>query len=308
MEDARCAICGSAERVRIYEQKDRLHHVEGKFDLVRCLECKVHYLNPRPTIAELDRYYPQDYGPHRPRSDFRTFFQRFDAAFGYRKRCRAVTQRMHSGKLLDVGCGNGGFLAAMRDIGWDTLGVEINARAACIAERDLGLNIFNGDLLEAGLPHGHFDVITFWDVVEHLHEPLAYVAEARKLLKDDGLLVISTPDVGSVQARLFGKYWAGLDAPRHLCVFSRPALGAFLEKAGFEIVETAYFTGGYKVFQLSVGFVIDELIRSRKVREAIRCVLGMPVTRAALLPWFVALDLLDNGSVMTVFAKKDSRC
>ena len=141
--------------------------------------------------------------------------------------------------MLDVGCATGSFLDCMRKRGnWQISGVEVNQEAARYARERFSLDVFAGELLEANCPAHHFDVVTLWHVLEHLHSPLDTLMEISRILKDDGALFLSVPNSDSYDARVFGDCWIGLDPPRHLYTFSAKTLKRLLAEAGFETIDT----------------------------------------------------------------------
>jgi SAM-dependent methyltransferase len=136
------------------------------------------------------------------------------------------------GRLLDVGCGDGRRLGALRARGWQVEGQEIDRDAARSA-RASGFVVHVGSLPVLGLPDRHYDAITLNHVVEHLHDPVATLHECRRLLRIGGLLVVITPNARSLGHEVFGPAWRGLEPPRHLQVFTPGALARVARDAGF---------------------------------------------------------------------------
>jgi SAM-dependent methyltransferase len=134
--------------------------------------------------------------------------------------------------LLDVGCAYGFLLVAARRRGYTAVGVEPSREAAAYARREYGVQVFNGPIEQAPLAAGSVDVITLADVIEHLKDPSGVLGSLHRLLRPDGRLVILTPDLGSVVARLLGRHWWGL-LDDHIVYFSRRTLPRFLERHGF---------------------------------------------------------------------------
>ena len=163
------------------------------------------------------------------------------------------------GKLLDLGCGNGRFLALMRDAGWDVRGVEPDPAAAKVAQEQFGIPVIVGPLEDARLPAESFDAITLSHVVEHVYDPIALLSECRRLLKPKGRAVIVTPNIRSLGHQKFGSSWRGLEPPRHLLIFSLTTLRVCCEKAGLhvQILRTSARAAGL-VWQES------EMIKRRK--------------------------------------------
>lgn len=238
-----------------------------------------------PTIAKGITFFPRRYGLH--------------------KRCREVIRRVSGpGRLLDVGCATEVFLDGMRQRGWTVSGVEINAKAAQYAQERLGLEVFVGELEEAGYPDASFDVVTLWDVLEHVPDPRRTLGEIARVLCPGGLLVLSLPNPGCLEARLFGPYWAGWDVPRHLYVFSRPVLERLLAETGFQIQEVSSFTGRYHAFVLSTQLWLAERLASQRLRQLILAVMRSWPARLLTLPWYAAAGRWNLSSYMTVFARR----
>jgi SAM-dependent methyltransferase len=139
------------------------------------------------------------------------------------------------GRLLDVGCGNGAFLAKMRDLGWEVVGVEPDPKAARVAREDFGVAVFQGRLEEAGLSDGSLDTITMHHVIEHISDPVDVLRECYRIVKPSGILVIVTPNLNALGRHLMGISWRGWEVPRHFTLFTPGALRACVEEAGFHV-------------------------------------------------------------------------
>ena len=307
METVNCDLCGADDTELVFEEKDLLHRIDGTFYLVRCRQCGLMYLNPRPTIEEIARYYPGDYQPYTTINEDDSVIVRLDHRYGASKRYRAVVARadVKEGRVLDIGCSTGEFLDAMRRRGhWEPYGVELNDEVANYARTHLGLNVFPGTLTEAHYPDAFFDVVTLWNVFEHLHQPRATLIEIARITRPEGLLVMSLPNPDCIEAKVFGPYWAGLDAPRHLYIYSRHTLEQVLTLTGFEMEEVTSFTGRYHVLALSVGHWLDEKVTSERWRHWLkRTIISLPL-RLLALPYYTIADRWNQSSVMTVFARR----
>lgn len=136
-----------------------------------------------------------------------------------------------NGRAIDIGCGAGDFLGRMQAKGWDAYGVE--PFSGGLEARKQGLAVFHGELLDAGYPDGHFHFIRLRHVLEHLPEPLTILREIARIAAPGCLLSIAVPNAAGLNARLFGRYWHQLDAPRHLFGYNAPRLTALLAQHGF---------------------------------------------------------------------------
>lgn len=301
-----CIICQEDRSDPFEAVEDRLLHVEGRFQLVRCAGCGLVYLNPQPTSEEILRYYPPEYYSYvGGRSDVPSWWHRVSRDYGLAKRCRVVTQRQRGGRILDVGCATGFFLGAMRRHGdWELYGVEPNAQAVAYAREHLGLDVFAGPLEEAVFPDEYFDAVTLWDVLEHLPNPRAALTRIRCALKPDGWIFCRVPSLDSLDARLFGPYWAGLDAPRHFYVFSQSTLGHLLDVTGFGFREFCCFGGSYPSFALSLRFWAGEKLPSGRARRLVRRLLESPAIRLAVAPAFYLLDRLRKSAALTACSQR----
>ncbi len=139
------------------------------------------------------------------------------------------------GGLLDIGCNIGAFLTEARVAGFKTAGVEMNRECAEYAKSQLGLDVFNGRLDQAKFADGSFDVVTLYDLLEHVPEPKLLLRVIRRILKPTGLLVVQSPNIASLMARWTKTEWQWLCLPDHLWHFTPKTLAAFIETAGFEV-------------------------------------------------------------------------
>lgn len=304
MQHIDCPLCGSSDNILAATVCDRLLGLDGQFAMVRCANCGLHYLDPQPTRVELARYYPASYDPFETRSpDTLPLLQRLSINYGLRKRCQTIVRRQQRGKLLEIGCANGLFMNMMRQMGdWQVQGVEINRAAVQYARKQLGLNVFHGELEEASFAEHSFDAVAMWDVLEHLHSPKTTLLEIHRVLKSGGLFVFRVPVLDSWERSLFGPYWAGWDAPRHLVTFSLHTLERMLEQTGFWIEQTACISGSYPAFVLSVRFWARDHLAPSAQGLLRRMLESLPV-RLATSPFFYLLDRLRRSTVVTVVAR-----
>jgi SAM-dependent methyltransferase len=229
-------VCDATARRRVLACRD--HLVTGEmFDVVACGGCGLRMTAPQPDAQAIGRYYESE-----------AYLPMTNAAHGvlattYRA-VRRLTVRLRlrlverhaaraSGRLLDVGCGTGEFLAHARARGWDVVGVEPSPRAAAQAEAH-GIAVRRTTDL-AAVADGRFDAVTMWHALEHMHDPGAQLAEVRRLLAPDGCVVVAVPNHASVDAGAYGAAWYAWDVPRHLWHFTPATLGSLLTRAGFTV-------------------------------------------------------------------------
>ena len=272
-----CLLCGQAGAVLYPALGDRLETDATGFGLQRCAACHCVWLSPRPTREDLPSFYPSDYYAYGApevvgqrtgavrgvrdtlrrlilsealgytqlgsRSRWASFIGallggipslRQRAAFGWGELCPSYVPH---GRLLDVGCGAASYLARMRELGWEVQGVDLSHDAARVARERYGIPVEVGMLSEARFPDNRFAVITMSHVIEHVPDPLAYLAECRRILAPGGRLIVRTPNLGGFASWLFGKDWMALDPPRHLVLFTPATLRACVEQSGFRVLQ-----------------------------------------------------------------------
>lgn len=265
-----CLLCGSAGTALYKDVPDLLVGSPGRWTVLRCtnVACGSLTLSPRPSPQVLQDAY-KDYFTHdegAPIQQGRGFRNRVRRAFQQRvlgypfgsKGFEQLLGRLYEispkrrevglrelfyvshvpdGRLLEVGCGNGRQLERLAQAGWQVEGVDFDERAVQTARR-LGLDVRVGDLASARYPDDRFDAVILSHVIEHVPDPVALLTECRRILKQGGQLVLSTPNSESLGHRAFGKAWLGLDPPRHLLVFTPRALAKAAERAGFQDATT----------------------------------------------------------------------
>jgi SAM-dependent methyltransferase len=205
------------------------------FAVVQCQDCGLCFTNPRPSPTAIRQFYPSEYRPHRANRARKRGLFGLRPAEG-RPRFRQDPQLLPwhgQGRLLDFGCGGGSFLRRMHCRGWQVTGLDISPAAVYRVRTELGLCALVGTLPHPDLRPASFDVVTMWEALEHVHDPLEVLRQARRLLAPGGKLVVTVPNIDSLPFRWFGHAWYGLDLPRHLTHFAPPTLQLMLRRAGF---------------------------------------------------------------------------
>ena len=230
-----CPVCTGTVFTPFLECEDFTVSHE-KFKLVECTACSFVFTNPRPSPAEIGRYYQSDEYISHTNSSSGIMNKVYQIA---RKRAisgklKVVEEHNPSPRtLLDYGCGTGEFLSAARQAGWVCAGLEPDAGARQQAITNHGLNIQDPSHLKS-LPDGQFGAVTLWHVLEHVHDLQETVAHLYRVLSSKGVLIIAVPNRTSWDAEKYGPYWAAYDVPRHLYHFSKKPMLKLMEQAGFK--------------------------------------------------------------------------
>ena len=230
-----CPLCGFSSHSNHIIVDDHSHSKES-FAIVQCQKCSLLYTNPRPDQQAIGAYYEnENYISHTDNSNNLTnLIYKVARRFTLNWKKGLITKYSTEKRMLDYGCGTGDLLAHMKHNNWETTGVEPSesARNKAIGK---GLTIYpelTKDLKEK------FSVITAWHVVEHIHDLIDTIRALRKLLQDDGKLLIAVPNSASYDAQHYQAYWAGYDVPRHLYHFTPDTMQALATKTKLKIQET----------------------------------------------------------------------
>jgi 2-polyprenyl-3-methyl-5-hydroxy-6-metoxy-1,4-benzoquinol methylase len=257
--------------------------------IVECQQCGFVYADPRPDDQNIVETYQAVEDPlYLEERDGRilTFEHHLDPL-------ERLTGPPDGRSLLDVGCYTGVFVEIAASHGWDAWGVEPSRWAVDEALRQ-GLHVVQGTLETANLLQTHFDVVTMWDVIEHLADPRRALEHTYRLLKPDGLVVLHTIDIDSFFARFMGARWPWL-MEMHMCYFSRRTLRAMLERCGFRVISDKP-QGRY----LRLGYLMNRV-------TALIPLVGRPAEwLVTQLGWRGRAVRVNLGDLFTVYARKDS--
>jgi SAM-dependent methyltransferase len=303
-----CPVCGQADAREWLQAPDRLHGRQEKYRLVRCPACSLVWLSNPPKPAEMHLHYTGAYhklisagGENSPER--------------WRDRKAALAPHKQSGTLLDLGCSSGSFLQSLRSASWELSGIEMSADSARSTEARSGAKVFVGDILEASFPPEAFDVITCFDVLEHLYEPRRVMAKVGEWLKPGGIFYVLVPNIDSAEAHVFRTYWHGLELPRHLFHYSPASLKFLAQSAGLR--EVSLETRRNPAVGTSLRYVWDDLFRAVGIQPtsvAYRGEAGLPwkavrkLVRMTFLRFLLALAPLAGGgeAIHAIFQKHTS--
>ncbi len=234
---AKCPICRSSSLSFSTSLTD--HSItREQFDLTDCRSCGLRITNPRPSIEALAKYYDDpSYISHSNTSvTLQDKLYQLVRRWALTKKYRLLKPRQPNGRVLDIGCGTGEFLAYLMGRGYQVTGVEPNSKARQEAIANHAIEV---------LPHldqvpaqEQFQVITMWHVLEHVPDLHQTMKRLFASLSDNGILLVAVPDRDSWDASFYGHNWAAWDVPRHLTHFRRRDMQRLLHDHGFELLET----------------------------------------------------------------------
>lgn len=295
----------------LFVARDRLNGLPGEFGLLRCTTCRLVRTSPRPRPRSIGYYYPDNYGPYASTS-VPTGGLRPSRGPLFRL-ARAVARRvvrlntevipaLPPGRMLEFGCASGSYLSLMASQGWKVRGIEFSEHAASNA-RALGHQVQTG-AIESATEEPGFNLIVGWMVVEHLHDPHRALKKLAQWAAPGGWLVVSTPNIGSLDFKLFKGAGYALHLPAHLFHFDPATLTHLLENNGWRVKRVFHqrvlgnYWGG-------LGNVLEDMGAPRALSEFFK---NLPARRGYLnhvlypIGWLFAL--FGQTGRMTVWAQK----
>ncbi len=231
----KCTLCGAKIFQEIFNQ--------GNSKILKCLSCGLTFRYPLPTRSEIQKLYDQEklLKTRYFQGLKKNYDQKNPAISIYKEELENLNKITKPSRILDIGCAYGAFLDLARIYGWEPYGLEVSKVSSAYAKKAFKLPIFTGTLSEAKYPSNFFKVVTMWDLIEHLSEPLTTLIESRRILEKNGILLILTINTDS----LMGKLANSLDVTKdflydlqHTYFFSNQTLMKMLQKAGFKKIET----------------------------------------------------------------------
>ncbi|MEW5947560.1 MAG: class I SAM-dependent methyltransferase [bacterium] len=283
-----CNLCGNDDPAPFL-------NVRGD-DVVRCRRCGLVYVSPRIGVEKILEQYDEsyflkpfgydDYVRHRK------YFERT-----FRRRLADIRKFVPAGRILDVGCAAGFFLNLAREQGYETAGVDVCETMVNYARGRLGLDVFHGRLEDLAQREGmtaSFDVVTMFDALEHFPDPSAELGFANLLMKENGLLVVTTPNVAALLPRILRARWEQYKPREHLYYFTNATLKAILQKTGFRAVRLGAVSRDMKL-----EHVMKRISTHVPALEPLS-------TRLLRSEWLRGLSLNVNPGYMTIaFARRE---
>jgi len=232
-----CPLCASEQATHALNVIDFSVSKEN-FNLVDCSDCGFRFTNPRPKSNDLGKYYQsEEYISHsNANSSLQDRLYQLARRFTLRGKFRLLKARQPNGKILDIGCGTGQFLAHLMSRGYLVQGIEpsLHTREGVIANYSIPVVPSIDDL-----PHQEqFNAITMWHVLEHIPDLRSHFKKLFALMANKGVLIIAVPDRSSWDAQHYGPHWAAWDVPRHLSQFRQKDIHTLLLEHGFTLLET----------------------------------------------------------------------
>jgi 2-polyprenyl-3-methyl-5-hydroxy-6-metoxy-1,4-benzoquinol methylase len=290
-----CPICSGPN----FEKWGSVH----PYDILKCEACGLGITSPFPSNEDLNHSNEEIYQVDKRIETYlsrQSYFEGF-----YENHLREIACYKLSGKLLDIGCNIGLFLNVARDKGFDVTGVELNKACASFGKKHFGLDIQSETLDVVGFPDKSFDVITLFDVLEHVADLHGFLNEVKKILKDDGLLVLQSPNFDSLMARVTKSKWNWLTPPDHLYHFTQKSLELLLHDHGlnFRSVDTwepsDEFAGNILSFYKANSVFGKILFKFNQITGVITLLVGM-----VHQTWWRK----GRGGLLRVFAVKGLSC
>lgn len=285
-EDFRCPVCGGAGPEAFRKRG---------FAFAECRDCHSRWVIPGS--GEAMRYDERYFAGGESSGGYASYLADRDLVRdNFARRLRWLLPLARGKRLLDVGAAYGFLVAAARDRGFDAIGVEPVPECAEFARRELAVEVRCGTVEEAELPLASFDVVTLFDVIEHLVDPARTLRRVHELLRPGGLLAVETGDCEALLARLCGARWYFYDPPQHVTFFSRASLTRLLLRSGFGAPEAIAHLGR-AVSLRNFSYQLARALGPGPASNAARRIARSPVGR-------LRLSLPDRGNAFALAARR----
>ena len=251
---------------------------------VKCKNCQLIYMNPMEKVSKTNEYYSKAKNTHAP--TIRESYLRTAES-----QVSLIQKYANGTNLLDIGCAQGFFLFGASKAGYTTKGIEIAQDAAAYAIREFGLDIEAKPFEELQFAENYFDVVTLWQVLEHVPYPLMMLKAVHRILKPGGLLVVSTPNIEAIPAKILRKRW--WDIKRlHINQFTTRTLTDILQNTGFKNISSASYRGF-----VSLSILLTMMLKYLGVYEQLKALFN---------PDYVLGKILNK--IMLVYSSKLNHC
>jgi SAM-dependent methyltransferase len=240
LEHVACEICAQDDTVLLYQ-------ADG-YNVVRCRNCGLAYINPRPAAASREIQSQDNYYE---RTAFANEQEQVEDPLSWdRQRFRLLAAGLPPGRLLDVGCGTGRFMQQAQRGGWKVAGIEFNPHGAELTRQNTQGEVFVGTVDDSPFSPHSFDAVSLLHVLEHLHRPRTTLRRVHGLLRSMGRVLLEMPDFGSPRARKERERWVHCKPLEHFYYYELRTLRRLLQQEGFRIIRVRR-TGGLGVMRSS---------------------------------------------------------
>lgn len=225
-----CQICQSRQVNLVY------HLPEG--DYFRCTRCGLVSVDPLPDSGKMSAQ--ADYWSHAHHISSLKINQHYSRDFqnvAFKKYLDMALPYRQNGNLLDFGCGIGGFVDAAQNRGWNAYGIDISPSVE-VAQAH-GLNVYRCQIHELPIQDHYFDVITLFDVIEHIVDLRKTLLDLKKYLRPGGSVICLTPNLNSLSTKLLGSKWNAIQPEDHVTLFTKETLANLFLSTGFYIVSSS---------------------------------------------------------------------
>lgn len=287
LEYVKCNLC-EGDKTNILLEKN-------SFYLVKCKRCGLVYTNPR--LKKSISYERYDDGI------LNTYLSTLSAANELLQKIYLEVLKnseiyRNKNRILDIGCGVGLFLKKAREENWDVFGIELSEIAINYAKKNYNLDLIKGELKDVKFKDNYFDVITMWEVIEHLKNPKEELKEIFRVLREGGLLFLSTPNFNSLNFFLRKKDWCIINPSDHIYYFIPETLKKFLINTGFKIKNLRTF--GFNI--TNTILTLNLLSSSEKLYSQFRKRIYFKKFLKPLVNFL--LNLFRCGDTIVVYAEK----
>lgn len=286
MNNVKCNICESASIDNLLKK--------DKWEIVRCSNCSLAFVKNMPSDADLNSLYTDNFFIDGQKSPIDGFNLNGNPTYlNALKRLENIKRMGYDkGTLLDIGCATGIFLKAASSF-YDCTGLDVSEYATEFARNNLGINALCGNIFDINFESQSFDIVTMWDVIEHVRDPNRYIEKVSQIIKQGGLLVLSTGNIESLMFKIQRQNWHLLIPPLHLFYFNKASISTLLRRHGFKIINISH-NGQYT----NIGYIFNKLKRLHPSNK-LATFSDTIIKRLNLNKLNIYLNLYD---VMTVYA------
>lgn len=233
-----CPFCNEQNLKFAFFLKD--HSVSKEtFGISDCENCGLRFTVQAPDSQNIGKYYQsEDYISHsNTKKGFINSLYHFARNFMIQQKINWIKSFSNYKSILDIGCGTGHFLNALKQNGYKVKGVEVDEGARNFAIQNFGLSVVSPEVYLNEPSIEKYGIITLWHVLEHIHNPKEFISKIMSSLEDDGVLLVAVPNYQSTDAQFYHDYWAAYDVPRHLWHFSPSFLIKWMDENGFNLIK-----------------------------------------------------------------------